>query len=84
VYWYCPGTGTVNGLGADPVQGSGAEFHCQKSFAPERTFESAGFLARKAKSRIVLGMAENQDDPLALDGHLEIPGRDLVVWFVRP
>src|ERR1017187_5256170 len=56
--------GRIPGPAANAIEGTGPEFHRHEGLGTKRAFEMAGRLAGKAKARIVIGMSENNDDPL--------------------
>ena len=57
--------GRVSHLPANPIQCAGAEFHRHESVGRERAFERACLPTAEAKARIVIGMAENDNDVFA-------------------
>ena len=54
--------GRISRLPANPIQSARAEFHRHEGVGRERAFERACLPAGEAEARIVIGMAENDDD----------------------
>ena len=59
-----PKRGRISDPAANAVESTEAEFQRHKGVLRERAFERARLLARKAKAWIIIGMPDNDDDPL--------------------